>query len=368
MNVLLKAPDNPRDVLLFLPVLKRLKLHYEAVHVTVLANMKAREILSLVDDYNEVIPYQAGVGKFLKTFFYLKKHLPKIHYDYFISFDTRWDLALFAFFKRVHTRIVDGSSLFNFFAFSHRESQDRDYAIKHEVSYNLDLLEELNLPEYDKQKLIIELKLEEADLKEAKEELAEKFQNIHYDQLVFVHANPGKDYPHWSSRNLARMIKRLQLKHPGDWCFVFYLDDTSEKYLKSFYDEFSKDEYRVYQDRVVYIKESDINFRQASSILKSCDLFVGHNTEWLHLASMFRLSSVGLFNPIRKTSAMRLKPFNSDQSRVKIALPDVVCGELETCSKRACPYFDCMSKLVVKQVCSEVISSLGLDQIEENKG
>jgi hypothetical protein len=59
---------------------------------------------------------------------------------------------------------------------------------------------------------------------------------------------------------------------------------------------------------------------------------------------------VGLYSPIKVQSSLRWGPFKRTSDKVKVIVPDVVCGETIHCAGAVCPYHECMAKVEVEDV------------------
>jgi hypothetical protein len=55
---------------------------------------------------------------------------------------------------------------------------------------------------------------------------------------------------------------------------------------------------------------------------------------------------------------MRWGPFNQDPKRVRVVVPDVVCGQSYNCAGESCPYYKCMGKIEVDDVVDIAIELL----------
>jgi hypothetical protein len=64
---------------------------------------------------------------------------------------------------------------------------------------------------------------------------------------------------------------------------------------------------------------------------------------------------VALYSPIKVQSAKRWGPIGQGKERIKIIVPDVICGENSTCAGEVCPYFECMAKIEVEDVFKEMM-------------
>jgi len=51
---------------------------------------------------------------------------------------------------------------------------------------------------------------------------------------------------------------------------------------------------------------------------------------------------------------------SKSKEKLKILVPDVICGEVNSCALKACPYYECMAKIEVEDVINQAIAIMDL--------
>ena len=82
--------------------------------------------------------------------------------------------------------------------------------------------------------------------------------------------------------------------------------------------------------------------------MKNASLFVGPSTGTTHIANALDIPQIAIYSPIKVQSALRWGPYKQGD-KVKVLVPDVVCGETKHCAGASCPYYECMSKIEVEE-------------------
>ena len=95
-------------------------------------------------------------------------------------------------------------------------------------------------------------------------------------------------------------------------------------------------------------------------VLSHASLFVGPSTGTTHIASVLGVPVVGLYSPIKVQSALRWAPVTKNPDKIKILVPDVICGEVKKCAERECPYYECMGKIEVEDVVKQATAIMEL--------
>jgi ADP-heptose:LPS heptosyltransferase len=96
------------------------------------------------------------------------------------------------------------------------------------------------------------------------------------------------------------------------------------------------------------------------SILSKAAVFVGPSTGTTHIAAVIGVPVVSIYSPIKIQSSLRWGPLAKDKNKVKILVPDVICGEVKKCALRDCPYYECMSKIEVEDILKQALMIMDL--------
>lgn len=243
--------------------------------------------------------------------------------------------------------------------------QKRSMVSMHESEYNLNLLSPMGI-DYnfqDKEKYSPDIVLTEeekiesmnvfnADLKSAEKDFGKK--------MIFIHPGMTGHTLNWSSRNYGRLILKLEQKFPDKFLFVVSHTPSDHLYLQGMKDILDKPENAFLQKRIYYFNGVKHGLRQYMGVLSHASLFVGPSTGTTHIASVLGVPVVGLYSPIKVQSALRWAPVTKNPDKIKILVPDVICGEVKKCAERECPYYECMGKIEVEDVVKQATAIMEL--------
>jgi ADP-heptose:LPS heptosyltransferase len=112
--------------------------------------------------------------------------------------------------------------------------------------------------------------------------------------------------------------------------------------------------------RLYYFNGQKNGLRNYIGIRQNAALFVGPSTGPTHIAAVLGVPTVTLFSPIKVQSSLRWGPLSKNQDKIKVLVPDVICGEVNNCALKACPYYECMGKIEVEDVVNQAISIMDL--------
>jgi len=143
-NILIVRTDRIGDVVLSLPMAEIIKKHYTYCKVSFLVRDYTKEILSNNPSIDETIILQEKNGK-IKLSANCKEISSK-NFDACIVVNPTFVVALILFFSGIKLRIGTGyrwySFLFNSKVFEHRK-----YAEKHELEFNVNMLQKIGIKE-----------------------------------------------------------------------------------------------------------------------------------------------------------------------------------------------------------------------------
>jgi heptosyltransferase III len=264
-----------------------------------------------------------------------------------------------AFFRRLPFRGGLLSKVSTFLTLNRGVRQQRSIVAMHESEYNLELLAPLNL-EYRSEELAqyapqIVLSAEEKStaFEQFNTELIESGKKTGHE-LLFIHPGMTGHTLNWPSRNYGRLITRLERNFPGRFLFVISHTPSDLQHLAGLKDHLDSSEELTPIDRVFFFDGAKQGLRFYMSVLSHASLFIGPSTGTTHIANILGVKTIALYSPIKVQSAFRWGPFHRDPNKLRLIVPDVVCGESFSCAKDACPYYECMSKIEVEDVIKHI--------------
>lgn len=359
MRVLINRSDAIGDTILTMSMAKKIKEQYPNAQVHFIISNRSIDLFDHHPDVDSFKVYHR------KARFYLK---------------LREVISFFREIKPTHYFYVGGGYLPNFMSWlyripfrgglksrwhtylflNHGVRQKRSMVNMHEMEFNLNLLAPLGLKYHhqDFDKYLPEINLLPDEINEAFESFKEDLKKVNRPtdrKIIFVHPGMTGHTLNWSPRNYGRFITKMNQKFPGKFLYVVSYTPSDERYVSGLKEILNRDENKNL-DNVYFFNGAINGLRNYMCILKKASLFLGPSTGTLHIAAVLNVPTVGIYSPIKVQSAMRWGPVSSNKDKIKIIVPDVICGEAKTCAQKECPYFECMGKIEVEDVIKQAIS------------
>lgn len=244
--------------------------------------------------------------------------------------------------------------------------QKRSLVTMHEMEYNLNLLAPLGIhyTHHEFLNLIPELRVSAEDEEAALVLLGNELQKNGMDpnkKFIFIHPGMTGHTLNWSSRNYGRLIVRLEEKFPGRFNYLVSHTASDAPFLVGLKDILSFEENSEKLKNAVYFYDGKLfGIKGFIALSKHAALYVGASTGTTHMASVMGAPVVGIYSPIKIQSRLRWGPLAMDPNKVRVIVPDVICGEHKRCALRACPYYECMGRIEVEDVVREATNVIQL--------
>lgn len=334
MKIIINRSDAIGDTLLTTPMAQKIKEYFPHAHITFIISPRIGDLLKnhpYIDDTwvlnDEINLYQ----KF-------KEYRPT-HYFYVGG---SYKPGLLALITGVPFRGGLKSRWPSFLLLNHGVRQKRSKVEMHEVEYNLELLSPLGIPKgpVDRKKYRPVLKLTEEEIENALIKMGLKDK-----KYIVVHPGMSGHTLNWPSDKYARLIEQIDETYPGKFTFVVSFTPTDGPYLKGLKD--------CALD-LLFLDGAKLGLRNYMGILKNASIFIGPSTGPTHMANALGVKLVGIYSPIKVQSALRWAPYDVDETMTRVATPNVTCGETIKCAREACPYFECMEKIEVKEMVNHI--------------
>jgi len=190
------------------------------------------------------------------------------------------------------------------FLFNLKHRQHRKHSIKHESSYNLDLLSELNI--YVDKQLVTRLQATDEQAHRA----MDKLKGIGVDTskpYIVIHIPSLGSAKVWSDENFRKLLE-LMLKDVNI-CYNVILTGTESdiSQVKGIVDSLPENS-RVYS---IF----SLNLKELAALIKKAELFLGNSTGPIHIAAAVGTYVVGLYSPVKVESAVRWGPL-TDKKKI----------------------------------------------------
>ncbi|GAB4329517.1 MAG: glycosyltransferase family 9 protein [Calditrichia bacterium] len=324
-NILLIRTDRIGDVVLTMPMAVILKRFFPDSRITFLTRAYTAPLFEQFPAVDEVIVYHPeNQHKGFKGILSLARSLKKQQYDAAFLFLPQFPLALAVFLAGIPHRFGTGFRWFSLFL-NHRKFEHRKYGIKHELEYNLSLLEEVlpNLPASDE----IEFGFPgEEHWLSIREPLLKEFGIS--EPYVIIHPGSGGSAPNLPLEMFKNIVKEIQKKENLE---ILLVGTPLEKKLLE----------KIKPDETNRIKcLTDLDLRGYMALISGCQLFISNSTGPLHIARALNRPVLGFYCPSRSCSPVRWGPYNKPE---EVLVPEL--APCKTGDTRKCPHGNCLAHL-----------------------
>lgn len=364
MKILINRSDAIGDSILTMPMAKMLKERFPDCHITFLISAKCADLFKEHPYIDDVKIYHRNARFYFKIneIFSIFKSLKPTHYFYvgggylpnFVSWVYR--VAFRGGLKsRWHTYLFLNNGV----------RQKRSMVNMHEMEFNLNLLSPLGIKYHYSEKLNYgpDIHIPSDELNSHFEKFKNDLKQNGFDinkKLIFIHPGMTGHTLNWSSRNYGRLILKLNQRFPDKFIFVVSHTPSDEIYLQGLNEILNRKENKYILNDIYFFNGHVNGLRHYMSALKHATLFIGPSTGTTHIAAVLDVPVVTIYSPIKVQSALRWGPLPKHPEKLKILVPDVICGESKTCGLKDCPYYECMAKIEVEDVIKQAISIMEL--------
>lgn len=362
MNVLINRTDAIGDTLLTIPMAIEIKRSYPHAKVIFLVSPRCSDLLVGVQSIDEVKVIDFNKG-FFRNFWALKKIFKEFKINTYFYVGGKHLPSFVAKIIGVSFRGGIISRWPSFLFLNRGLRQKRSLVEMHEVEYNLDLLSPLGLKvNYDFRSLYTPL-LQVSEMEKEKSltliEGSCSEQNVLFKKnWIVVHPGMSGHTLNWPAKNYARFILKFEKKLPDQYLFIVSHTAVDKKYIKSFQEEFGKSEYDGVRSKTCFYDGQVAGLRTTLSLFSLARLLLAPSTGPTHMANALGTNVVTIYSPIKIQSTARWGPAYNLSSKVRVVVPDVICGESLHCAGESCPYFECMHKIEVDEIVQKSLELL----------
>jgi ADP-heptose:LPS heptosyltransferase len=364
MRILINRSDAIGDSIMTSSMAQIIKEKYPDAKVTFLIASKSADLFKshpYVDDFKI---YHRGARFYVKIreIFRIFNEVKPTHYFYVGGGNLPTFIALLKF---VHFRGGLKSRWDTYLLLNKGIRQKRSMVTMHEMEYNMNLLSPLGIDYNYKDRVhyspVIHLTQDELEmnLNSFKKGLAKE--SIEFGRkMVFIHPGMTGHTLNWSSRNFARLILKFEQRFPEKFLFVVSHTPSDHLYLQGMKEILNRSENAFLKKRIYFFNGQKEGLRHYMSVLSHASIFIGPSTGTTHIASVLGVPVASIYSPIKIQSSLRWGPLSKNNEKVKILVPDVICGEIKKCALRDCPYYECMGKIEVEDVLKQAISVMDI--------
>jgi ADP-heptose:LPS heptosyltransferase len=295
-NILLVRTDRIGDVILTLPVVDILKRDFPGSRIDFLVNKRISELIAGYPNINKVHSIEKDRVRDIVRI------CKKGDYDLAIVERPLFVIALALFLSGIKYRLGTGYRWYSFL-FNLRHYQHRKHSVKHELQYNIDMLNALGITisEYPPPKLMVN----DDTINTVKEKLIRRQIDIG-KKFIIVHPSTLGSALTWSPANFLKMIQLLVNDNAFD-ANIILTGMESEKM------EIIEIVTRLDLGRVHYIVDFDL--KELAALIYLSELFISNSTGPIHIAAAVGTFVVGIYSPLIAQSPVRWAPY-TDKKKV----------------------------------------------------
>ena len=305
-NILAVRNDRFGEFLLNIPAFRALKKSYAGAKLTLLVNPYVQELARCIDFVDEVIAWENTRHKFSQIYRF-SRDLKARDFDLCVIFNPSKELNIISFLAGIPIRV--GYNRKWAFLLT-KKTEDKKYlGQKHEIEYNLELLNLIGIQSEDK---TLSLKIDDGIIEGL-------FGIENRGDLLALHpwtSDPVKQWPIQNFRKLAqRLVKELNKK-----AIIIGGKEELDKSVEYFSD--------LGTDATNITGKTTLT--QLAAVLKKCKLLISGDSGPVHLASCVGTPVIAIFrSDITAKSAKRWGPWGKGHSIIeKPELADITVDEV----------------------------------------
>jgi len=330
-NLLIVRTDRIGDVILSLPLAEIVKKKYPDCKVTFLVRDYTSSLIKDNPFIDRVLLLKEKNNKLLvnKNI----KELKSFKFDVCIIVYPTFLLALTIFLSGIKKRIGTGYRWYSFF-FNRKVFEHRKYAEKHELEYNVGLLEEIGI----KEEVFtgnINFYLKVSDKEEGLiKNLFEKNEVNVKNKLVIIHPGSGGSSVDLPTERMIELTRRLsEIENLN----IIITGNNSEVELCN----------KFVVNNSVKNLAGKLNLSQLNKLISFANLFISNSTGPIHIAAALGKYVIGFYPKILSCSVQRWGPYTEKRT---IFSPTIDCSN---CSRKQCEKLDCMKSIDIGRVFDE---------------
>lgn len=330
-NILIVRTDRIGDLVLTLPLAGLIKKHFPACKVSFLVREYAKNIVSnhpFIDDVNVLIETDGKID-FIENLNIIKSG----KYDTCILVYPTFVISIILFFAWIKTRIGTGyrwySFLFNKKVYEHRKNAER-----HELEFNVNLLEKINIRDnIDEKNVRYDLQVNQSSLNNVDKILTdEKIDSS--KPIIIIHPGSGGSSVDLPLDKMGELVKKLDAdnyqiiltgnKNEAELCEKICLRDK----VKNFAGKLDLDE--------------------LIALISRSTIFVANSTGPIHIAAALGKFTVGFYPKIIASSKKRWAPYTIKKL---VYEPAIDC---KNCTREQCVKLNCMDSIDIFKVYNDI--------------
>jgi len=331
-NILIIRTDRIGDVILSLPLAVLIKKHFPECKVSFLLKEYTKDLVCDHPYIDDVIILQESNGKI--PIFTNVNRLKSKFFDASIIVYPTFITALIVFLSRIKFRIGSGYRWYSFL-FNKRIYEHRKYAEKHELEFNVNLLQTFGIRESISPKNVdFNIQIDKTKLEKVKNILSESGVDSK-GKLVIAHPGSGGSAIDLFPGKFSQLVQNLTKLENTTLVITGSADDIDICRTVA-----------CESDSINYAGQ--FNLSELTALISLCDVFISNSTGPIHIAAALGIFVVGFYPKILACSPERWGPYTSKKL---IFMPEIECFD---CTREQCERLNCMNSINIKHVVQEI--------------
>jgi lipopolysaccharide heptosyltransferase II len=330
-NILIVRTDRIGDVVLSLPLAKKIKEKYPDSKVSFLVRDYTKDLVTNHPYIDEVLVLKEVKSK--PVLFENVELIKKYNFDTAVIVYPTFKISLIIFLSGIKIRIGSGYRLYSFL-FNKKVFEHRKEALKHELEYNLSLLTHLGIEsDYGINNVSFDINIDKSSLNNAERKLTEAGMEKD-EQFVVIHPGSGGsavDLPIDKFSELINLLTQNKIK----------IVLTGNEKEHTVCEKLKLNDY-------VFNLAGKFNLKELIAIISKCSLLVANSTGPIHIAAALGKYTFGFYPKVRVCSAKRWGPYTDKKF---IYEPEIDC---DNCTVEQCNKLNCMNSINIKKVYQDI--------------
>lgn len=330
-NILIVRTDRIGDLILTLPLAGLIKKQYPNSKISFLVREYTKNIVSNHPFVDEVIVLKESNG--IVPLFENVNIIKQKKFDNCIVVYPRFKVSLIVFLSGIKNRIGTGyrwySFLFNQKVYEHRKNAER-----HELEYNVNLLEKLGIKNTIAEKNIIyDLNVDESSLQNVIKILIDEKFDLQ-KTIIILHPGSGGSSIDLPINKFAELVKKLD-------------DDNYQIIISGSKNEIELCE-KIKSSNKVKNFAGRFNLDELTALISKSAMFISNSTGPIHIAAALGKYTVGFYPKIVSCSQERWGPYTNKKL---VYEPTIDC---KNCTREQCEKLNCMDSIDITKVYSDI--------------
>ena len=330
-NILIVRTDRIGDLILTLPLAGLIKKQYPDSKVSFLVREYTKNLVSNHPFVNEVIVLKESNGNV--PLFENVNIIKQKKFDNCIVVYPRFKISLIVFLSRIKNRIGTGyrwySFLFNQKVYEHRKNAER-----HELEYNVNLLEKLGIKNTIAEKSIsYDLRVDESSLQNVIKILIDEKFDLH-KPIIIVHPGSGGSSMDLPIKKFTELVNKLD-------------EDNYQIILTGSRNEIELCE-KIKSSNKVKNLAGRFNLDELTALISKSAMFISNSTGPIHIAAALGKYTVGFYPKIVSCSQQRWGPYTNKKL---VYEPQIDC---KNCTREQCEKLNCMDSIDITKVYTDI--------------